>query len=98
MQGAVVNPEIDHVPDQIEYRLTQSTLGVRVHADCVSEALNERELALRKLPLPYSLALARYRPDRHALDEVDDDRGARDGQPGDRRGRRLGGAGMARRR
>ena len=42
---------------KIEYRGTQSTSLPGAHADPVADDLSEREEALRKLPLPYSLAL-----------------------------------------
>jgi hypothetical protein len=41
----------------MEYTATQSRPAARFHADRVTDDLSEREAALRKLPLPYSLAL-----------------------------------------
>jgi hypothetical protein len=42
---------------KIEYSRTQSTPFPWIHADPVADDLSGREEALRKLPLPYSLAL-----------------------------------------
>jgi hypothetical protein len=41
----------------MEYGATQSRPAARFHADRVTDELSEREAALRKLPLSYSLAL-----------------------------------------
>ena len=41
----------------MEYRSTQSRSAARSHADQVADDLSEREVALRRLPVPYSLAL-----------------------------------------
>ena len=50
------------VPDaacrgNLEYRATQSKPAAQLHADRVANDLSEREAALRRLPVPYSLAL-----------------------------------------
>lgn len=42
---------------KIEYGATHPTTSGRAHADWVADELTPHESALRKLPLPYSLAL-----------------------------------------
>jgi hypothetical protein len=41
----------------MEYRGTQSIPAARSHADRVTDDVSAREAALRKLPVPYALAL-----------------------------------------
>jgi hypothetical protein len=41
----------------IQYRLTELAPRKHMHAAQVADELNQRERALRRLPLPYSLAL-----------------------------------------
>jgi hypothetical protein len=58
--AAPLRPPLEYVrqsPAKNEYRGTQSTPLLQMHADPVADDLSEREEALRKLPLPYSLAL-----------------------------------------
>jgi hypothetical protein len=43
--------------DVFEYWLTHPALTLRVHSGYVADQLSAHESALRKLPLPYSLAL-----------------------------------------
>ena len=43
--------------DIMEYRGTQSRCSASAHPDRMADDLCEREAALRRLPLPYSLAL-----------------------------------------
>jgi hypothetical protein len=42
---------------EMEYRSTQSIPAARLQADRVTDDFSHREAALRKLPVPYSLAL-----------------------------------------
>jgi len=45
------------VDEKIEYGATHLVSGCGVHSDEVADELSSHESALRKLPLPYSLAL-----------------------------------------
>jgi hypothetical protein len=58
MPFAVIPPEWQRrFAEKIEYRVTHLVTGWTAHAGEVADELTSHESALRKLPLPYSLAL-----------------------------------------
>jgi hypothetical protein len=59
--GPVARPLRSSTPSrkgtQLEYRRTQSAMAAMTHSVDVDDEHSDREQALRRLPLPYSLAL-----------------------------------------